>query len=84
MDNRLGKFNVYYRTSKDGGASFGEEIRVNQDLGLKYQSSSGFTFTYGDYYGIATGGSSIHLVWGEGPGYKRGADPGNVFYARTR
>lgn len=85
MDNRLGKFNVYYRTSNDRGASFGEEIRVNEDLGKDYQSDVGFEFTYGDYYGIARdGGSNIHISWGEGPDHKGQAGPGNMFYARSR
>ena len=85
MDNRLGKFNVYYRTSANGGANFGPEVRVNQNLGFNYQSNEGFKFTYGDYYGIARDdGGNIHIAWGEGPGYKRQSGPGNVFYVRTR
>jgi len=82
MDNRMGAFNVYYRTSEDGGATFGREVIVNANLGFRYQSDLGFEFTYGDYYGIARdpwGG--IHLAWGEGPDY---IGPGNVFYARSR
>lgn len=81
MDNRLGRFNTYYRTSSDGGTTWGPEVRVNANLGYRYQRDNGFEFTYGDYYGIARdpkGG--IHIAWGEGPDY---IGPGNVFYARS-
>jgi Neuraminidase (sialidase) len=79
MDNRLGRFNVYYRTSSDGGATWSAEMILNADLGFPYQAANGFDFTYGDYYGLARdprGG--IHAAWGEGPDY---IGPGNVFYA---
>jgi hypothetical protein len=77
MDDRSGRFDVFYRTSSDGGSSFSAETTVNQDLGYEYQSDAGFEFTYGDYYGIAVdprGG--VHLAWGEGPD---STGPGNVF-----
>jgi len=79
MDNRLGRFNVYYRTSADRGATWSTETILNADLGFRYQSADGFEFTYGDYYGIARDSrGGIHVAWGEGPDY---AGPGNVFYA---
>jgi hypothetical protein len=81
MDDRLGHFNTYYRTSNDGGATWNAEILVNANLGFKYQHDTGFDFTYGDYYGMArdpVGG--IHIAWGEGPDW---IGPGNVFYATT-
>ncbi len=81
MDDRLGRFNTYYRTSSDGGTSWSTEIRVNADLGFRYQSATGFEFNYGDYYGMARdplGG--IHIAWGEGPDW---IGPGNVFYATS-
>jgi hypothetical protein len=80
MDNREGRFNVYYRSSSNAGNTFSAETIVNQNLGFRYQSDAGFKFTYGDYYGIAVdtrGG--VHVAWGEGPDY---VGPGNVFYAR--
>lgn len=79
MDNRKGQFNVFYRTSSNGGSTFSSEAIVNRNLGFEYQSSAGFTFTYGDYYGIAMGPrGDVHLAWGEGPDY---LGPGNVFYS---
>ena len=78
MDNRLGRFNVYYRTSSDGGSTWSAETILNADLGFRYQEANGFDFTYGDYYGLArdTRGG-VHVAWGEGPDY---IGPGNVFY----
>lgn len=77
MDNRLGRFNTYYRTSSDRGATFGPEIILNRELGFKYQHANGYDFTYGDYYGIAVARGRVHVAWGEGPDY---IGPGNVFY----
>jgi hypothetical protein len=79
MDNRKGQFNVFYRSSSNGGSTFSSETMVNQDLGFPYQSSAGFAFTYGDYYGIAVNPrGDVHVAWGEGPDY---IGPGNVFYS---
>ena len=81
MDNRLGKFNTWYRSSTDGGATWSSEIRVNDDLGYPYQTEDGFDFTYGDYYGIALDAKGkVHLAWGEAPDY---VGPGNVWYAHS-
>jgi hypothetical protein len=81
MDNRLGRFNTYYRTSTDGGATFGSEAILNRDIGFTYQHRNGYDFTYGDYYGIAVAaGGKVHVAWGEGPDYP---GPGNVFYATS-
>ena len=81
MDSRTGRFGTWYRTSSDGGRSWSAEVRISADLGYKYQSASGFEFTYGDYYGITWDGRNVHIAWGEGPDY---IGPGNVFYATNR
>ncbi len=81
MDNREGNFNVYYRTSSDGGDTFGKEAKVNKNLGFRYQKANGFEFTYGDYYGLDLGPRGVvHLAWGESPDY---IGPGNVFYSHN-
>lgn len=80
MDDRLGHFNTYYRTSADGGATFGSEAILNRNLRFSYQHRNGYDFTYGDYYGIAVAGGHVHVAWGEGPDY---IGPGNVFYATS-
>lgn len=79
MDNRTGLFNTWYRSSTDGGASWGKEVQVSQFAsGFTYKSRNGYAFTYGDYYGIAWDGSRVHIAWGEGPDY---IGPGNVWYS---
>ena len=79
MDNRTGLFNTWYRSSTDGGVSWGKEIRVSKFVrGFDYKERAGYAFTYGDYYGIAWDGSHVHIAWGEGPDY---IGPGNVWYA---
>ena len=82
MDDRTGRFNTWYRTSSDGGQTWSAEIQVSQFLsGFPYKEPSGFGFTYGDYYGIAYDGRTVHIAWGEAGDY---IGPGNVFYARSR
>ena len=82
MDNRTGLFNTWYRSSSDGGRSWSEEVQVSQFArGFVYKVRDGYAFTYGDYYGIAWDGSSVHIAWGEGPDY---IGPGNVWYARSK
>jgi len=79
MDNRTGQYNMWYRTSTDGGVTWSREIQVSQFAsGFPYKTADGFVFPYGDYDGIAWDGSHIHIAWGEGPSYH---GPGNVWYA---
>jgi len=81
MDNRTGQYNMWYRTSADGGATWSREIQVSQFAsGFPYKTADGFTFPYGDYDGMAWDGTHIHLAWGEGPSYH---GPGNVWYATS-
>ena len=81
MDNRTGQYNMWYRTSTDGGSTWSREIRVSQFAsGFPYKTADGFAFPYGDYNGIAWDGSHVHLAWGEGPSYN---GPGNVWYATS-
>jgi len=82
MDNRTGLFNTWYRSSTDGGASWSKDVKVSQFArGFAYKERSGYTFPYGDYYGIAWDGSHVHIAWGEGPDW---IGPGNVWYAMGR
>jgi hypothetical protein len=81
MDNRTGQYNVWYRTSTDGGATWSQEVQVSQFAsGFPYKTADGFMFPYGDYDAIAWDGAHVHLAWGEGPSY---AGPGNVWYATS-
>jgi hypothetical protein len=79
QDNRTGRFNTWFRSSKDGGQTWSAEAQVSQFVrGFGYKTRAGYTFPYGDYYGMAWDGSHVHIAWGEGPDY---IGPGNVWYA---
>jgi len=79
QDNRAGPFNTWFRASRDGGRTWDAEVQVSQFIrGFEYKTSDGYTFTYGDYYGMARDGSRVHIAWGEGPDY---IGPGNVWYS---
>jgi hypothetical protein len=91
MDDRLGSpldhnngWNVWYRTSTNGGASWtGPGVRVSQfDPARTESHPNGFEFPYGDYQGIDIGPSgTVTTVWGEGHNYNGGPSaPGHVIY----
>lgn len=82
MDNRTGAYNVWYRTSSDGGSSWSSELRVSQfRKGVSYVTPDGFAFPYGDYYILDLDPrGTVHMTWGEGPNYN---GPGNVLYAHN-
>ncbi len=90
MDDRLGSpldhnngWNVWYRTSTNGGASWGgPSVRVSQFDRVRSESHrNGFEFPYGDYQGIDLLGDRALMVWGEGHNYTGGpANPGHVIY----
>ena len=76
-------WNVYYRNSSNGGATWGEEIRVSSYVrGFRYISNKGFSFPFGDYFGLAIDNhSDTHIVWGEGQNYQ---SPGSIWHASGR
>jgi BNR repeat-like domain len=83
MDTRNApSWNVYYRSSTDGGASWSKESQLSSYVsGYKYLSSNGFAFPYGDYFSMDVddhGGTQV--VWGEGPNW---TGPGNLWYAHV-
>ena len=82
MDNRTGMFNVWYRSTSDGGSSWSSEVQVSQDYpGYAWIGPQGFAFPYGDYFILNLDPSGhAYLAWGEGPDYH---GPGNVFTAHT-
>ncbi len=84
MDNRTGAYayNVWYRSSTDGGTTWSSSIQVSQYAsGYSYITSGGFSFPYGDYFILdLDSGGHVELAWGEGPNY---GGPGNVFYAHS-
>jgi len=76
-------WNTYYRSSSNGGATWGEEIRVSGYMpGYRYIGKEGFRFPFGDYFGLAIDNhGDTHLVWGEGLNYQ---SPGSIWHASGR
>jgi hypothetical protein len=70
QDDRTGRFNTWYARSTDGGASWGPQVRLsNLGSGAAYKSPDGYTFTDGDYFGIAVSSTGVaHVIWGEADG----------------
>jgi hypothetical protein len=80
MDDRTGRWNVFYRTSTDGGVTWGpEQVLSNRPNGAPYKRTTGFRFPYGDYGQMAIDGAGhTHATWGEGPSY---IGPGGTWYS---
>ena len=76
-------WNTYYRSSSNGGATWGEEIRVSGYVpGYRYIGKAGFRFPFGDYFGMAIDNhGDTHVVWGEGLNYQ---SPGSIWHASGR
>jgi hypothetical protein len=76
-------WNTYYRSSSNGGATWGEEIRVSGYApGYSYITQKGFRFPFGDYFGLAIDNhGDTHVVWGEGMNYQ---SPGSIWHASGR
>jgi hypothetical protein len=70
QDDRTGRFNTWYAKSPDGGSTWGPQVRLsNLGSGAPYKTPDGYTFTDGDYFGIAVGSTGIaHVIWGEADG----------------
>ncbi len=75
-------WNVYYRSSSNGGDTWSEETALSSYVaGYPYLQKAGFAFPYGDYFEMDVddrGGTQV--VWGEGPNW---TGPGNIWYNRV-
>jgi hypothetical protein len=82
-DQRTGRWNVWYRTSTNLGASWSSAVKISDATsGTVYKNRDGFVEFYGDYGEIAvTNASKTVVVWGEGPSY---LGPGGVWFNRER
>ena len=79
----MDRWNVYYRSSTNGGASWSSEVDVSTYVsGSSYIFSEGFRFPFGDYYEIDIDeqGTS-HLIFGEGFNYD---SPGSIWYTKGK
>jgi hypothetical protein len=76
-------WNTYYRSSINGGATWGEEMRISGYMpGYRYIGKEGFRFPFGDYFGLAIDNhGDTHVVWGEGLNYQ---SPGSIWHASGR
>ena len=84
MDTRNSPYwNTYYRSSSNGGATWGEEIPISGYVtGYRYIGKRGFRFPFGDYFGLAIDNhGDTHVVWGEGLNYQ---SPGSIWHASGR
>ena len=84
MDTRRAPlWNVYYRNSTNGGVTWSPEIKLsNYVSGYRYIRNAGFSFPFGDYFGMAIDAEGYtQAVWGEGLNFR---NPGSVWYARGR
>ncbi len=74
-------WNLYYRSSTNGGASWsGESILNSYVAGYNYIFSNGFRYPFGDYFTMTIDGQNhTQAAWGEGYNY---STPGDVWYTR--
>jgi BNR repeat-like domain len=76
-------WNVWYRKSIDGGATWSTAVKLSDAAGgAVYKSAAGFAEVYGDYgeMAITSAGKSI-AIWGEGISY---TGPGGIWFNRER
>jgi hypothetical protein len=85
-DDPNARWNTYYQSSLDGGATWSAEAQLSQfvsDPVYEYKfgpPNDGYAEPYGDYFELDIDGAGVtHALWGAGPRY---AGPGNVWYAR--
>jgi hypothetical protein len=76
-------WNTYYRSSSNGGATWGDETRISTYVpGYRYIAREGFRFPFGDYFSLAIDHhGDTHVVWGEGLNYQ---SPGSIWHASGR
>lgn len=79
----IDRWNVYYRSSIDGGNTWSAETDLSTfAAGYPYISADGFTFPFGDYYEMDIDERGLaHVVWGEGANYDQ---PGSIWYSQGR
>ncbi|MFI5273610.1 MAG: sialidase family protein [Ktedonobacterales bacterium] len=80
MDERTGAWNLFVRSSSNGGTSWSAETRVSGYVpGYSYLTPAGFGLPYGDYFQMAVDSAGeTQIAWGESSSY---AGPGNIWTA---
>lgn len=76
-------WNVYYRSSTNGGASWSGELDISSYVsGYSYIQPAGFEYPFGDYFELAIDDQgTTHAVFGEGLNYD---SPGSIWYTRGK
>lgn len=82
-DVRQGPWNVFYRSSTDGGNTWSAESTVSNYVpGYSYLTTNGFAFPYGDYFRLTLDSNAkVHAAWGESSSY---ASVGNIWVANQQ
>lgn len=77
------RWNTFYRSSTNGGATWSKLTQLSGGVnGYSYIKPSGFSFPFGDYFGMAIDGSGLtHAIWGEGLNFD---SPGSIWYTNGR
>ena len=83
MDARNRRWNTFYRSSTNGGATWSPESRLSSEAaGYSYIGRDGFSFPFGDYFSIGIDSrGQTHAVWGEGLNFD---SPGSIWYTNGR
>ncbi len=76
-------WNTFYRSSTNGGATWSVESRISSYVaGYAYIRPTGFSFPFGDYFGIGIDSRGrTQAVWGEGSNFR---SPGSIWYSNGR
>jgi hypothetical protein len=84
-DDPDARWNVYYRSSTDGGVSWSAEVKLSAyAAGYNYKFATpqpGFLQPYGDYFELDISSGKTVALWGEGNSY---VGPGNVWFSRQQ
>jgi hypothetical protein len=77
----LDKWNVYYRSSSNGGSTWSSEVDLSTSVsGFTYIFTDGFRFPFGDYYEMDVDEQgTAHLIFAEGYDYNA---PGSIWYSK--
>ena len=79
----LDRWNVYYRSSTNGGSTWSSEVDLSTFVsGFTYIFNNGFRFPFGDYYEIDVDEQGTnHVIFGIGFDYNA---PGSVWYVKGK
>jgi hypothetical protein len=79
----MDKWNVYYRSSSNGGSTWTNEVDVSTLVeGFEYIFTDGFRFPFGDYYEVDIDDQgTAHIVFGEALNYD---SPGSIWYVKGK